>query len=322
MSRLTAVLAILTILSACEAPHKNPLDPKNPDYSFGRITGSVYTVSLPVEAVPQTLVSWQPAGQQSQTDGLGKFELLTPGMVDGWLIFTHPDFRSDSVYVHWSPEKMIDFNIYLNALPQLDSLAVYSIVLNRFPSLQKEQLVVEAQISDRDNDIDSVKTRFPEQAIEFYLPYNTTTKSYLREFSILDLAIPNLEEMVGRPLQLTVTDVFSHETPVGQGQLVRVIHEEILSVSPDGETITGPRPTLVWQPFTVEFQFRYDIEIYTNEVAPQLVWAEQGLDRYQTSFSVDTDLPDAAYFWVIWAIDSFGNRTRSKPAAFQVKEDH
>jgi len=320
MIRLTLVLMMLTILASCEAPHRNPLDPKNPDYSYGRIAGLVQTVSLPVEAVPKTIVYWSPANQQSQTDAQGRFELLTPAPIDGWLILTHPEFGPDSVYVHWSAEKMIDLNIYLNALPQLDSLAVYSIVLNRFPSLQKEQLVVEAQISDRDNDIDSVKTSFPDQAMEFYLPYNTTTKSYLREFSILDLVVPRLEEMVGQKLLVTVTDVFSHTNQVGQGQLIRVIHEEVLTVSPESDTITGPHPTLIWQPFSVDFQFSYTIEIYTNEVAPQLIWDQMGLDHYQSSCSVDTDLPDGNYFWVIWAIDTFGNRTRSKPAAFQVKK--
>jgi hypothetical protein len=319
MKNLTGISLVIMILLSCEAPHHNPLDPQNPTYNYGRISGTVRTVSLPTETVPQTLVLWHSGNGQTMTDQQGNFELLIPAAGDGWLFFFHEDFQPDSIFVDWPSVKEFKADAYLNALPRLDSLAVYSVVLNRFPSLQKEQLIVEARVSDRDKDIDSVYATFDGETQRYHLPYNTTEKTYRREFSILDLGVISLETRVGQLLKISVADIFSSFFTVGQGQLVRVIHEEVLFISPQGDMITGPRPTLIWQRFEPGFIFHYDVEIYTNEVAPQLVWAYRKLTMAQTSFDVDSDLANGSYFWVIWAIDDYGNRTRSKPAAFQVQ---
>ena len=103
----------------------------------------IRTVSLPVEPVAQTVVYWQSGSEQTLTDQQGIFELLLPTDRDGWLVFSHRDFHSDSVFVNWPANKELKVDVYLNALPWLDSLAVYSVVLNRFPSFQKEQLIIE-----------------------------------------------------------------------------------------------------------------------------------------------------------------------------------
>jgi hypothetical protein len=61
------------------------------------------------------------------------------------------------------------------------------------------------------------------------------------------------------------------------------------------------------------------LEIYTNEVAPVLIWQEKNIPKDKTAHTVDDVLPAGNYFWVIWAIDTFGNRSRSKPATFIVQ---
>jgi hypothetical protein len=214
-------------------------------------------------------------------------------------------------------EKKIDG--YLNALPHLDSLVVSSSVLNRHPSLQKEQLIIEAFISDRDNDIDSVQAFSFNKTNGFHLPYNTTEKSFRSEFSILDLGVFSLEDYVGQPVDIGVTDINSHSLLIGEGQLVRVIYKEVYLISPTGNEITGSTPTLIWQQFEPGFDFYYNVEIYTNELAPQLVWSLKELSMDQTEVIVNSELADGSYFWVIWAIDIFGNRTRSKLSAFIVQ---
>jgi hypothetical protein len=218
MNRLTTLLLVITILISCEAPHRNPLDPKNPAYSYARISGVVQTVSLPVEPIAQTVVYWQSDLEQTLTDQQGKFELLLPTDRDGWLLFSHQDFHSDSIFVNWPENKELNVDIHLNALPRLDSLAVYSVVLNRFPSFQKEQLIIEARINDRDNDIDSVQAIFFGDTQGYHLPYNTTEKSFRREFSIFDLGVIGLEELAGQPVRIEVKDIFSNFLIVGQGQ--------------------------------------------------------------------------------------------------------
>ena len=153
----------------------------------------------------------------------------------------------------------------------------------------------------------------------FHLPYNTTEKSFRSEFSILDLGVFSLEDYVGQSVEIGVTDINSHSLIIGQGRLVRVIYDVVIFISPTGNEITGSTPTLMWQQFEPGFDFYYDVEIYTNELEPQLVWSSKGLSMNQTEVIVNSELADDSYFWVIWAIDTFGNCTRSKLSAFTVQ---
>ena len=315
---ITIVFLVLFILS-CEAPHDNPLDPQNADYRYGRISGVVRTVSLPVIPVTHSNVSWPSASEETETGAQGEFDMLIYQPKDGWLLFSHPDFYPDSVYISWADTKEKEIDGYLNALPHLDSLSVYSVVLNRHPSLQKEQLIIEAFVSDRDNDIDSVQVFFFNTTNGFHLPYNTTEKSFRSEFSILDLGVFSLEDYVGQPVAIGVRDINSHFILVGEAQLIRVIYDQVFLISPTGNEITGSTPALTWQRFEPGFDFYYDVEIYTNELAPQLVWSAKELTVDQSEIIVDSELTDGSYFWVVWAIDIFGNRTRSKLSAFTVQ---
>jgi hypothetical protein len=319
--RITAATLLLAaMLLSCSAPHSNPLDPQNPDYQYILLSGLVQTISLPVQAVPNTTIKWQTAAgsELSSSDQQGRFKLQLASADAGWLFFSHPDFHPDSMAVSRPVNKSVEVDIYLNSLPQLDTLAVYSSVLNRLPALQKEQLIVEAQVSDRDNDIDSVWVTLSGQIKRYFLPYNSTKKSFRQEFSILDLDIIQLEELVGKSFSIGVSDIFSHYSTVGSAQLVRVIHPEVVCISPSENIISGPTPELVWETFQPGFEFIYQVQIYTNEVAPLLVWEQNGLTMDRTSCIVGNALSTGNYFWVIWAIDSFGDRTRSKPATFQV----
>lgn len=318
-STLILLCLFATLIGSCEAPRTNPLDPQNPNYNFGKLSGRVQTISLPAEVIPQTTIDWQSGSELTYTDLQGKFELLLAEPQDGWLSFHHPDFFTDSIFISWRGKKEYNADVYLNALPHMDSLSVYSVVLNRFPSFQKEQLIIKTYIHDRDNDIDSVFALFTDGTQYYNLPYNTTEKDFQQEFNILDLSVLSIEELVGEPIYIEVRDIFSTVLTVGQGQLKRVIHDEVIVVSPVDNIITGPSPTLEWQSLEAAFSFHYDLEIYTNEVAPLLVWHHNRISIEQTMYTVDYELPAGSYFWVIWAIDTFGNRTRSKPAAFKVQ---
>jgi hypothetical protein len=311
--------SLAALLISCDAPRKNPLDPKNPDYKYGRINGSVQTISLPSAPVAHTTISWFSGSEITLSDPLGKFELLLPDPSDGWLCFSHANFHPDSMYIIWPPDRDLQLEVYLNGLPKLDSLFMYSIVLNRYPSFQKEQLIFETYISDRDNDIDSVYAVLNHPSQIYHLPYNTTDKSFGRELGILDLGIMSIEEIVGEPIYFKVNDIFGNTISVGQDQLVRIIHEEVLPLAPINNIITDPSPTLEWSPLDVGYTYHYDLEIYTNELAPAMVWQRQNIESSEVSFTVDIALAEDSYFWVNWAIDEFGNRTRSKPAAFTVQ---
>ncbi len=303
MKRSTFLVLLLTLLYSCEAPRDNPMDPQNPNYNYGRISGTIKTISLPVETIPQTIVKWQGGSELTISNEQGEFEFLLSNPKNGWLNFSHPEFHSDSHFVNWPDNRELRVEAFLNALPIMDSLFLYSVVLNRFPSFQKEQMIIEAHISDRDNDIDSVFAIFNDDKKKFHLSYNTTQKNFRQELSILDLGVLSIEELVGEPINIEVCDLFSNVLSVGQGQLKRVIHDEVIVLSPIDNMVTGPFPTLVWQSLQTTYSFHYNLEIYTNEVAPVMVWQRMKISNDQTTHTVDTALTVGSYFWVIWAID-------------------
>ena len=125
--------------------------------------------------------------------------------------------------------------------------------------------------------------------------------------------------MVGYNIYIEVKDIFSKQFIVGQDILKRVIRQEVMFKSPSGNEITTPSPDLVWEIFNPGFDFEYSLQIYTAELTPQLVWQKDNLNSDLINYTVDIVLPANEYFWVIWAIDIFGNRTRSKPASFKVE---
>jgi len=320
ITRLTILTAffVITILLSCDAPRKNPLDPNNPDRVLLTISGLVQTISIPYLPVPNARISWQNGQITSISNEEGTFHLETVQKHDDWLFIEKSGFFHDSVFISWANGNDIKINIFLNSLPVPQELIVYASVLNRYPDLQNEQLFVEAWISDQDDDVDSVFVGNTYNNFFDQLLYNPSTQKYERSFSVTDLNIIQLEEILGYPFDFVVADKFDHNLIIGQMNLVRIIREEIFFNSPSGNDTSSARPTFVWHEFTPGFQHTYLLQIYTADITPQLVWQKDGILQDITEYTIDQDLSPGEYFWVIWAIDEFYNRVRSKPASFRV----
>jgi hypothetical protein len=303
----------------CDAPRKNPLDPDNTDNIYRVISGRVQTIKLPAEPIPGVKVFWLGQIAQTETNLDGSFSIESVSSQNGWLHFEKEGYFPDSTFVQWLGKKSISVESSLNALPLLDSLLVYSVILNRYPSLQKEQIIVEVEISDDDNDIDTVQVFIAYNNFLADLIYNVSTRWYERSFTIFDLNIPSTERLVGHEFQIMVKDIFGHHFDLGSNTIERVIREEIIFLSPAGNDTTSAMPVLNWEAFQPGFTFRYLLQVFTAEITPQLVWEKGNLQDSLTSYTVELALPSSEYFWVIWAIDEFGNRTRSKPASFVVE---
>ena len=313
------ILFILILSISCDAPRNNPLDPNNPDNTYYVIHGKVKTQSLPTQPVENVAVICTGQDVQTKTNATGDFILETISAHDGWLRFQKSGYFADSAYIEWGQSKKIEVEKFLNSLPLLDSLMVYSVILNRYPDLQTEQIIVQTKISDRDNDIDSVRVIIDIILRTQSLEYNIIAKWYAHTFSIYDLGIEKLEQVVGHQFEISVKDIYNHNINIGLGTVERVIRNEPLFQTPSGNEVTTSSPTLSWEPFNPGFQFSYMVQIYTAEITPRLVWEKDNLSHEQTNYTVDIVLPPDEYFWVIWAIDEFGNRARLKPASFRVE---
>jgi hypothetical protein len=317
--KILSMLIPLILSTSCDAPRNNPLDPKNPDNSYYVIQGEVKTLSLPTQPVENVTVFCAAQALQTMTNAAGDFFLEILTAQDGWLHFNKSGYLPDSTYITWGQRRKIEIEKFLNSLPQLDSLLVYSVILNRYPTLQTEQIVVQGKISDRDNDIDSVRVAIDVISSTQPLAYNIIDKWYAYTFSVYDLGIAKVEQLVGYKFEIYVKDIFEHDINIGLGMVERIIRNEPLFQSPSGNEVTSSSPMLTWERFDPGFTFTYMVQIYTAEITPQLIWEWNKLDAEQTSYTVDIVLPPDEYFWVIWAIDEFGNRARSKPASFRVE---
>lgn len=313
------IIIFLSVLSIiCDAPRKNPLDPENPLNIYHTIEGTVQTISLPSQPIPEVKILWPGQSTATLSNSEGKFIVETINPHNDWLYFEKEGYITDSTLIQWKNQKKISVDMLLNSLPLLDSLFVYSVILNRYPSLQNEQIVVETRITDNDNDIDTVFLEIPYIQYSVDLPFNVSSKWYQRTLTPFDLHIDNIEQLVGHYFQIHVKDIFDHHMLVGQSTITRIIRDEVIFLSPAGNDTTSTTPTLTWVTFEPGFSFTYSLQIFTSEITPQLVWEKYKIDSQLSSFVVDTVLLPGEYFWVIWAIDEFKNRTRSKPASFVV----
>jgi hypothetical protein len=151
------------------------------------------------------------------------------------------------------------------------------------------------------------------------LIYNIQTKFYERNFSEFDFQVDDLSELIGIKFDFIVKDVNGNEYLIGSEKLNRIIKEEMILESPIDYDSTSSKPILRWRRFIPGFKFKYQVEIYNDEFPPTVVWSKKDIDMDSTSVEVDSNLPSGNYFWVLWCVDQFLNRARSRPASFRVK---
>ncbi len=304
----------------CNAPRNNPFDPQNPETIFAGITGKVHTLSVPNNPIPGVTVYWENDKIFVKTNSNGNFSInhITP--VEGLLIFNKTGFMPETVQVKWDESKLFNVTLPLNAFPVMDSLAIYTIVKNRYPEIQTSELAIKTKIQDQDNDIDSVYIVNENLNLKKNLLYNVNTKLYERTFSILDLNVTSMRKVIGYKFDIYVKDKFSHTIEFVGDKAARYIQDEIELISPINFQEVPPSPTLLWNEFIPGFKFKFKIEIYVDEIPAQIVWEKEGIPADSTNYTIDVQLPENDYFWMIWCVDEFQNRSRSKPASFTVKE--
>ena len=314
---------ILFFLIACDAPRYNPLDPHNPDRQFVSLQGQVSTVSMPHQPLAGVTIYSKEEQLFLISDAQGYFSADNIQPLNDWLFFEKEGFQNDSLYLDWKKTLDSNLDVYLNALPQLDSLIFFSSLSNRYPDIQILELIIQAQISDPDNDIDSVFLKNDFFQFSTMLSFNTELKSFEKKhITLAELGVKSAEEIIGHPFDLIVKDSFGHSLLVQQSNIRRIIRDEVDPKSPAGGETVSTLPLLRWEPVNPGYDFTYQIEIRTDEPDPRLVWQKEGLPPGSSSAQVDIALattPINSYIWAVWIIDNFGNRARSKYKSFQVE---
>jgi len=310
-------ISFIFILICCETPRQNPFDPGNPNHKLKTLSGNVLTYRVPHVPISGVNLFWKAEGriQTSNTDGFFEFDQLQKS--EGWLILEKTGYLKDSVYVAGSQKQNLE--LYLNELPQLDSLLFYSSIENRRPDRQIISLTTKAMIEDNDNDIDSVFIICPPLDVDTHLIYNIEKEQFERILTMEDLHISTPEAVTGHEFIIIVNDNFGNFLELNRSVVRRIIKEEIEPIGPAGSDLAPPQPRLSWEPFTPGFPFRFMVEIYIDEISPVLVWQKDNIQPSTLFVDVDIMLPANDYFWIIWCIDEFENRSASKPEKFYVE---
>ncbi len=319
--RSLLIFTVLLSAVACDAPKLNPLDPNNPDSKLGQLNGFVKTQVIPQQAIAGVKVSWKNDNRTIETDVNGSYKLENLPMINGTLYFEKDGYSKDSIRINWQNQKVIDLaTIALNSIPKLDNLLIYTSVENRYQDDQKYTLFVQASISDVENDIDSVFVRCAALSFSQQLKYSSQTRFYELSYPYGSKnSVPSIDDAIGKNFEIVVKDKVSKIFSLGSSTIKRIIKQEILFELPANGVTVGPKPVCRWNRFLPGFNFKYLVQIYTDDIIQQLKWEKSNISKDDIEVVTETSLPAGNYFWVIWCIDDFQNRTRSKPATFNVQ---
>jgi len=315
------VLFVLANTFSCNAPRNNPLDPLNPNYSYVSISGTIQTFSLPYTGISGVSVYWLPGNSVVNSDANGNFLINNIKPVDGKLIFQKNGLLSDTINVVWNNMQKLSYQINMNQIPQLDSISIYTVVINQFsPPGQTYQLFINAKISDKDNDLDSVYVQSADLNFKIPLSFDIISKNYQTTLTTQDMNISDIEQTIGLNFNIIARDIFGREFLVGSEKVTRVIKSGVLIQSPANDTTVTTTPLLTWQRFTSGYPFTYMIQVYTNDFAnSQLVFQANAVSSDSVSYQISSPLAVKNYYWVIWIVDQFQNKSRSLPATFRVQ---
>ena len=141
---------------------------------------------------------------------------------------------------------------------------------------------------------------------------------YIGQLELSDLGIASIDELNGQPFTFFVEDLPGAIVSSGAQFITRIINETPVALAPVN-TIIQPPFTFEWEAFPVTYSFSYDIQIFQiNFNIFTLVDEITGIPSSQTSVEYSRSLDRGEYFWVLFVIDEFGNKSRSVENPFTV----
>ncbi len=326
--RTHILLSFLLLLScAKDADRDNPLDPQSRMYeSSGNLAGYVYTYYLPFQPIASALISLNPGNQTTITNQKGEFAFINiePGRYI--VTATYPNYASDTAQVEIQSNRTTSKQFNLDGLPQLDTLILRSgFQHEHFPFTSARMIEVTAQVHDPDGpaDIAAVVIIIPSIGFKDTLDITHIINTYQKKIEEKDLTVKRIEELIGLPVYVEITDKVGKLCRFGPLYLFRVIAEEPEIISPKGSASVGIQPILKWKSIQLPFLFTIKVEIYAireDQILYPAIYSFSNISSEISEFRIATILPASLYLWAVSIVDTWGNWSRSKPATFQVGE--
>ncbi|MCX7798202.1 MAG: hypothetical protein N2249_06235 [Melioribacter sp.] len=289
-------------------------------YTTATVYGYVKTVALPRKVIPGVKVFWKNQSIITQTDVNGRYQFDNLLQNNGWLYFEKEGYSKDSVYVQFNNLASMQIeDRFLNANPRLVNLSLFTTVQNRYPDIQVQRLYVQASIQDDEGDVDSVFVKNNSFNFTRRLVFNPELIRYENNFRSIDLKVNSFEDAIGTDFLIIAKDKSGRSFTIGTANIKRVITQEISIESPVNRAVVNSTPKFTWKKFSPGFDFKYTLQIYTDEIAPVLVWEKNNISKDVVEITSDVSLSPGDYFWTISCVDNFGNSSISKPGTFTVK---
>jgi hypothetical protein len=335
-------LLLTIIIVSCDAPHSNPLEsyvvkpdtvhridttyvPEEPDTVI--VPPDVYVIkgfvksqhSSPL-ALQNVLVSLN-KNNSVRTDNQGFFAIADTQKNNGWIYFSLDNYISDSLRITWEVSDTIEINYQMNMVPVLVNETCYSIIKNDYPDHTYGSLKISGTIED-DNYSSIILVSIRNSALGFS---RTISLNAEHKFDITlyetDLSLDDIDNVIGKEFSIFVR-YRTREYTAGSFSISRVIRNYVEFITPaSGKLVTTRNPYLEWKKINPGFSFTYTTEVYTDTINPTLIWSENNIESNNLAKRVGSQLSNGDYFWVIWIVDEFGNRSRSKPATFTIQSE-
>lgn len=318
------VFLVMIVMYGCgDAPHDNPLDPEAGlfDPILGHVRG-FYEPHRPLEGI---IVKAPKIGISDTTNSTGSFELLY-APPDSCLITTYdPGFQASSLWVAEGMESRKDVLIFLNALPRITNATLTSTYeATWYPSPYREWIALSATVVDADGvaDIDSVACDLPND-MAVRLIAGDQLGRWSATVSGEELGTLGVESIVGLDAVLRAWDFQGAASTGSTIRLSRVVRDVASLVDPVGLEEVEPKPVFTWIPGTPLYSASQQIKVIRDDNGVETeAWSSTFLSISVDSLQCGSSLPLGSYYWAVYTIDGFGNRGRSREAAFLVDIDN
>lgn len=268
-----------------------------------------------------------PGNRVAHTDKNGDygFSDIPPGSYR--LIVSAEGYASDTVMTNIEQNTNIDF--VLDSLPYLTDISLTTIhVFRWFPppnDIYSIQLEVIGEDGDGIGDIDRVWYEIESfgfvDTLQQVSPGSPLFRGQVRE---MQLPVTSLHELIGKPFRFHIIDLPGYTTASTPRFISRIIEETPQLISPVGLSIVPPDSvTFRWQPASsVQFPFTYRIEIYRISVGLRVHEIQNipsSADMHLYNDSNNVLLGGEDYYWLLYIVDEYGNRSSSGEGAFRVQ---
>ncbi|NOY76277.1 MAG: carboxypeptidase regulatory-like domain-containing protein [Calditrichaeota bacterium] len=321
-----AFLFIILFMFGCsENPERdNPLDPHSNLYrGTAALSGTVYTAYPPFQPIPNVHILTIPGYHAAFSEETGNFHISDIPIGEYKVIAAKTGYSSDTLSVHISNENVNTIDFHLDALPQFSEIEVYSNHISQWwPTNDIYYLQVRVTVSDKDglNDISAVTIHIPKFNFVDTLQSSSTPGIFQDVYREDDLPIAHIQGLVGYPIYFKAFDRSRHYGVSESSYITRVIEATPVASSPQGLEFASPTPTLKWQVSSLPYPHSFTVTVFRDDAGViSTVWEKSGLNSERREISIQDSLLVGNYFWTVSILDNFGNRSRSKEAAFRVK---